>query len=70
MAQITAIVVGFLFGAVLGWIFWGATGGMIEASDPVTAFIDVALTFGGTGAVSALGYHVVVTKYLRRWLPK
>ncbi len=62
MHEITAIVIGFLFGAVLGWTFMMATGGSTTPS------IDVTLTFGGTGAISALGYHVCATKYLRRWL--
>ncbi len=64
MHELTAIVVGFLFGAVLGWIFMMATSGSTIPS------IDITLTFGGTGAISALGYHVVATKYLRRWLPR
>lgn len=64
MHELTAIVVGLLFGAVLGWIFMGATGGGLTPS------IDVTVTFGGTGAISALGYHVVSTKYLSRWLSK
>ena len=64
MHELTAIVVGVLFGAVLGWIFMGATGCGLTPS------IDVTVTFGGTGAISALGYHVVSTKYLSRWLSK
>ena len=64
MHELTAIVVGLLFGAVLGWIFMGATGGGLAPS------IDVTVTFGGTGAISALGYHVVATKYLCRWLSR
>ncbi len=65
MALITAVVVGYVVGAVIGLIFLALTfsGQQAEAQD----FIVITSMFGATGAVSSLG-HVFITKYVYRWL--
>ena len=64
MALLTAIVVGYVVGAVIGLLFLAATfPGQAETAD----FIVITSMFGATGAVASLG-HVFITKYLYRWL--
>ena len=66
MALLTAAGVGFVIGTIIGFIF------MVTAMyvvNPVTAFVGVGLMFGGTGALASLG-HVLITKYVYRWLTK
>ena len=64
MALITAVVVGYAVGTVIGLIFLAFTlSGQAEAQD----FMVTTSMFGATGAVSSFG-HVLITKYLYRWL--
>ena len=66
MALLTAIVVGYVVGVVIGLLFLAATfPGQAEPAD----FIVITSMFGSTGAVSSLG-HVLITKYVYRWLTK
>ena len=64
MALLTAAGVGFVIGAIMGFIFQVT---VMYVVDPVTAFVGTALMFGGTGALTSLG-HVLITESLPRWL--
>ena len=66
MALLTAAGIGFGIGAIMGFIFMVT---VMCVVNPVTAFVGVGLMFGGTGALASLG-HVLITKYLYRWLAK
>ncbi len=66
MPLITAVVVGYVVGAIIGLIFLALTfSGQAETQD----FIVITSMFGATGAVASLG-HVLITKYVYRWLTK
>ena len=64
MVLITAVIVGYVVGAIIGLIFLVVTfPGQAETAD----FIVITSMFGATGAVASLG-HVFITKYVYRWL--
>ncbi len=66
MALLTAAGIGFVIGAVIGFIFQVT---VMYVVNPVTAFVGTALMFGGTGALASLG-HLLITERLPRWLRK
>ena len=66
MALLTAAGIGFVIGAVIGFIFQVT---VMYVVNPVTAFVGVGLIFGGTGALASLG-HLLITERLPRWLRK
>lgn len=64
MVLLTAASLGFVLGALVGFIFQVT---VMYVVDPVTALVGTALMFGTTGALASLG-HVLITESLPRWL--
>ena len=60
MALLTAAGIGFVLGAIVGFIFQVT---VMYVVNPVTALVGTGLMFGGTGALASLG-HVLITKFL------
>ena len=60
MALLTAAGIGFVIGAMIGFIFMVT---VMYVVNPVTALVGIGLMFGGTGALASLG-HVLITKFL------
>ena len=60
MALLTAAGLGFVIGAIVGFIFQVT---VMYVVNPVTALVGTALMFGGTGALASLG-HVFITRVL------
>ena len=64
MALLTAAGIGFVLGAIVGFIFQAT---VMYVVNPVTALVGTGLMFGGTGALASLG-HVLITERVPRWL--
>ena len=64
MVLLTAASLGFVLGALVGFIFQVT---VMYVVNPVTALVGTALMFGGTGALASLG-HVLITERVPRWL--
>ncbi len=64
MALLTAAGIGFVIGAIIGFIFMVT---VMYVVNPATAFVGIGLMFGGTGALASLG-HVLITERVPRWL--
>ena len=64
MALLTAAGIGFVLGALVGFIFQVT---VMYVVNPVTALVGTALMFGGTGVLASLG-HVLITERVPRWL--
>ena len=60
MALLTAAGIGFVLGAIVGFIFQAT---VMYVVNPVTALVGTGLMFGGTGALASLG-HTLITKFL------
>ena len=60
MVLLTTAGLGFVIGAIVGFIFQVT---VMYVVNPVTALVGTGLMFGGTGALASLG-HVLITESL------